>query len=266
MSETTTLQVLKATAKNSFINKFTLTPPIYWLIQILVVSFFSMYFFVILADYVGNPEVTVTYVVVGNAVQSVAITTLASVSQVPGTEKHTGTLSGLIQTPTPLFTIFLGMSSVGIFTGFCSMLVSLAYAAFIFNVSFAACNFLSVAIIMIFTCLSLTGLGLMVGSVGIHLRTSAIIANIVSYIGLLISGVNFPISYLPDWVQIISNCMPLTYAVEATRSAVNGASLADLWLQIVMMTVLGIIFAIIAWYSFRFFEKKSRISGTSDNF
>jgi len=106
----------------------------------------------------------------------------------------------------------------------------------------------------------------MIGSVGIHLRTSAIIANIVSYIGLLISGVNFPISYLPDWVQVVSNCMPLTYAVEATRSAVNGASLADLWLQIVMMTVLGIIFAIVAWYSFRFFEKKSRISGTADNF
>lgn len=259
-------QILKASAKNSFVTRFTSMHPILWILQIMITSFFTMYFFVILAEYVGNPEVTVTYVVIGNAVQSVAATTLYSVAEVPGVEKHTGTLEGLVCSPASLFNIFLGMSAFSIFTGVVAMLMSLGYAAFIFGISFAACNFLSVAVILILTCLSLTGMGMMIGSVGIRLRTASIIANIVAYIGLLISGVNFPVSYLPEWVQAISYCMPLTYAVDATREAVNGAGIGMLSEQLGMMILLGAIFIIIAWFSFRFFEKRSRISGKIDSF
>lgn len=260
------LQTMKASAKNSFVTKFTVMHPILWILQLLITSFFTMYFFVILSEYVGNPEVTVTYVVIGNAVQSVAATTLYSVSEVPGTEKHTGTLDALTQSPSSLFSIFLGMSAFSILTGIVAMLMSLSYAAFIFDVSFASCNFLSVGVILIMTCLSLTGMGMMIGSVGIRLRTASIIANVVAYIGLLISGVNFPVSYLPEWVQVISHCMPLTYAVDATRDAVDGADLMSLAEPLGIMMLLGIIFITISWFSFRYFEKSARISGKMDSF
>lgn len=260
------IQTLKACAKNSFITRFTVMHPLLWFVQIMITSFFTMYFFVILSEYVGNPEVTVTYVVIGNAVQSVAATTLYSVAEVPGVEKHTGTLESLTQSPSSLFSIFLGMSAFSIFSGVVAMLVSLCYAGFVFDVSFASCNFLSVGVILVLTCLSLTGMGMMIGSVGIRLRTASIIANVVAYIGLLISGVNFPVSYLPEWVQAISYCMPLTYAVEATRDAVNGADLFALSEPLAMMIVLGLAFVVIAWLSFRYFEKKARISGKMDSF
>jgi len=260
------IQVLGACAKNSFITRLTVIPPLYWAIQILFTSFFSMFFFVLLADFIGNPEVTVAFVVIGNAVQSVAATTLYSVAEIPGVEKHVGTIGTLTNTPSSLFTVFFGMSAFSIFMGMISMLVSLGYAAFIFDVSFANCNFLSIGIIMIITCLSLTGLGMLIGGVGIHLRTSSIIANVVAYLGLLISGVNFPISYLPEWVQTFSHLMPLTYAVEATRSAMDGASLTEILPSLGYMVLLGTVFIIVAWYAFRFFERRSRISGTMDSF
>jgi len=259
-------QTLGATAKNSFITRLTVTPPIFWAIQILMTSFFTMFFFVILADFIGNPEVTVTFVVIGNAVQSVAATTLYSVAEIPGVEKHVGTIESLTNTPSSLFSVFLGMSAFSIFMGMISMIVSLVYAAFIFDVSFASCNFLSVGVIIILTCLSLTGVGMLIGGVGIHLRTSAIIANVVAYIGLLISGVNFPLSYLPEWVQHISHAFPLTYAVEATRDAVNGASIVDLAYPLAWMIGLGLMFTVLAWYSFKFFEKRSRMAGKMDSF
>lgn len=260
------IHIMKAAAKNSLITKFTVVPPAIWIIQILVTSFFTMFFFALLADYIGNPEVTVTYVVIGNAVQSIAATTLYSVAEIPGIEKHTGTLGSLVQSPSPLFTIFLGMSVINIITGMIAMSVSLCFAAFVFGVSFASCNFVSVIIIMILTCLSLAGMGMMIGSIGIHLRTSAIIANVVAYIGLLLCGVNFPMSYLPDWVQSVAHLLPLTYAVEATRDAVNGSSLADIGMPLLIMVVLGAIFLIFAWYSFGYFEEKARTKGTIDSF
>ena len=261
-----TIRTLGAAAKNSFISRLTVIPPLYRAAQILFTSFFTMYFFVLLAEFIGNPEVTVTYVVIGNAVQSVAATTLYSVAEIPNVEKHTGTIESLTHSPSSLFVIFLGMSSFSIVTGMASMLVSLGYAAFVFGVSFAACNFLSVAVVMIFTCFSLTGVGMLIGGVGIHLRTSAIAANIVAYIGLLISGVNFPVSYLPGWVQVISDFFPLTYAVEATRDAVNGASISGILEPLGIMVALGSVFLVLSWYGLKFFEKKSRIAGKMDSF
>ncbi|MDR1404932.1 MAG: ABC transporter permease [Candidatus Methanoplasma sp.] len=260
------LRIVWASARNSFVTRFTAMHPILWLFQILITSFFAMYFFAALSEYIGNPEVTVSFVVIGNAVQSVAATTLYSVAEIPGVEKHTGTLGALIQSPSSLFSVFLGMSAFGILTGIFAMFVSLGYAAFVFGISFASCNFLSVGVILLLTCLSLTGLGMLLGSAGIRLRTAAIIANIFAYIGLLISGVNFPVSYLPDWVQAVSYCMPLTYAVEAVRGAVDGASLIDLYRPICMMILLGTVFMIIAWFSFKFFEESSRNSGKTDSF
>ncbi|MDR0523038.1 MAG: ABC transporter permease [Candidatus Methanoplasma sp.] len=263
---TGTLRILAATSRNMFVNRFTVVPPAYWAAQILVTSFFSMYFFSSLASYVGNPEATAQYVVIGNAVQSIAATTLLSVTEIPSIEKHSGTLGGLMQTPAPLFTVFFGMSLFSIFTGIVAVSASLSFAAFFFHISFAGCDFASLLAIIAMTCLSLTGMGMLLGGVGLHLRTSAIIANVVAYIGLLICGVNFPVSYLPGWLQTVSHCLPLTYAADAARAAVGGAPLSELLQPMGMMALIGAAAAVAAWFVFRFFERLLRRGGRIDMF
>ena len=247
-------------------NKFQMVPIWLWLLQIVCTSFFSMFFFVILADYVSNPDVTVRYVVIGNVVQSMAATTLYAVSDLPGTEKHVGTLSPLMQTPANLFSIFLGMSILNIIAGLISSGLSLCYAGLVFGIDLSATNFLSVIVIILLTVLSLTGFGMMIGSIGLRLRTSSIIANIVSYIGLLICGVNFPLSYLPEWVQAIASILPLTYGVEAMRGATDGLGILDVGGDLLMMVVLGAIYFAISIVMFRAFERLARNDGSFDMF
>ena len=247
-------------------NKFQMVPVWLWLLQIVCTSFFSMFFFVILADYVSNPEVTVRYVVIGNVVQSMAATTLYAVSDLPGTEKHVGTLSPLMQTPANLFCVFLGMSILNIVAGLISSTLSLGYAQFVFGIDLTMANFLSVAVIVLLTVLSLTGFGMMIGSVGLRLRTSSIIANIVSYIGLLICGVNFPLSYLPEWVQAVASAFPLTYGVDAMRGAVDGANILDIGGDLLTMIILGLVYFIISLVMFRMFEKLARNNGSYEMF
>lgn len=247
-------------------NKFQTVPLWLWLLQIVCTSFFSMFLFVILADFVSNPEATVRYVVIGNAVQSIAATTLYSVSDLPGTEKHVGTLGPLMQTPASLFSIFLGMSMLSLLAGLISSTLSLCYAQFIFSIDLSAANFLSVAAIVLMTILSLTGFGMTIGSIGIRLRTSAIIANISSYIGLLICGVNFPLSYLPEWVQAIAAVFPLTYGVKAMRSAADGAGIVGIGGDLLTMSVLGMAYFAISIFLFHMFEKLARDNGSYDTF
>ena len=261
------IRVVRSSFVMSVHDTFTTVRPSLWFIQLIVPSLFAMFFFSMMATWAGaDPE----FVIIGNAVQSIGITTIYSVAGIPGTQKHVGTMTSLAVTPAGLFSIFFGMSIFGIIAGFMSVAVSLAAAAFIFGVNMAAINITSTVVVILLTAFSIGGISMTISSIGIYLRTSAIIANIAAYIGLVLCGVNFPVSDLPGWVQKIAYCHPLTYAVEATRGAVNGESIADMagtWSSpIPMMIMLGVIFMIVSVLAFRFFEKRSRNSSRMDTF
>lgn len=258
--------IIVSSAKTDFLSKFAIVHPLIRLLVIMLTNLFSMYFFFLLASYVGNPDVSPEYVIIGNVVQSVATSTLYSTSNISNTEKHTGTLEPIMSSPAKIFHVFLGKSVFGITTGFVSVIVSLSYAAFIFGVDFGSANLIAIAIISVLTCLSLAGMGLAIGSIGIYLRTSSILASLFGYIGLLICGVNFPISYLPGWLQIFSYGMPLTYAVKATRMAVEGATIFMILDLLMIMVVLGTLYLAISWFVFKFFERISRRQGKTDSF
>lgn len=260
------INIMASSAKNDFLSKFAIVSPLIRLLVIMLTNLFSMYFFFLLASYVGNIDVTPEYVIIGNVVQSVATSTLYSTSNISSTEKHTGTLEPILYSPAKLFHIFLGKSTFGITTGFVSVVISLIYAVFIFGVDFGSANLGAIAVISVLTCLSLAGMGLAIGSIGIYLRTASILASFFGYIGLLICGVNFPISYLPDWLQIFSYGMPLTYAVEAIRMAIDGATISMMVNPLMIMAVLGTLYLVISWFMFRFFEKISRRNGKTDSF
>jgi ABC-2 type transport system permease protein len=45
------------------------------------------------------------------------------------------------------------------------------------------------------------------------------VANIVSFLMMFVSGVFFPIETMPEWLQPISNILPLTYFAEGLRDS-----------------------------------------------
>ncbi|MDY5871753.1 MAG: ABC transporter permease [Candidatus Methanomethylophilaceae archaeon] len=261
-----TIRVILSSAALYTRNKFRTIPAWMWMLQIVCTSFFSMFFFVVLADYVSNPDVTVRYVVIGNVLQSIAATTLYAVSDLPGTEKHVGTLSPLMQTPSNLYSIFIGMSLFNIFAGLISATLSLCYAQFVFDINLTGADMLSAVTVILLTVFSLTGFGMLIGSIGLRLRTSTIIANLFAYVGLLICGVNFPVSYLPEWLQWISAAFPLTYGVDAMRLATDGIGIGGMMYDICLMLGLGMLYFIISMILFRMFENMARRTGSYEMF
>ena len=64
---------------------------------------------------------------------------------------------------------------------------------------------------------------------------------------LLLSGVIFPLSSEPDWLQVISRLLPLTYAVDALRDVMlKGADLAWSSIRVDALVLLGFCIALIA--------------------
>jgi ABC-2 type transport system permease protein len=93
-----------------------------------------------------------------------------------------------------------------------------------------------------------------------------IIANIFLFIGLLLCGVNFPVSYLPGWMQPFSYAIPMTYGTEAARMAVEGASLGELSGLLGAELLVGFAVMIAGYLMFRWFEYLARSKGTLDRF
>jgi ABC-2 type transport system permease protein len=59
---------------------------------------------------------------------------------------------------------------------------------------------------------------------------------------LVVSGVYYPVSILPEWMQWISVISPATYALDGIRDAIiNGAGVGSMWPHIWPLIIIGIV-------------------------
>lgn len=68
------------------------------------------------------------------------------------------------------------------------------------------------------------------------------VANIASFLMMFISGIFFPISSMPGWLQPVAHVLPLTYFVEGLRDGMvygSGLATADYWIDIGIMAAWG---------------------------
>jgi ABC-2 type transport system permease protein len=79
---------------------------------------------------------------------------------------------------------------------------------------------------------------------------------------LVVSGVYYPVSVLPGWMQTISTISPATYALRGIRSAIlEGATPADVWGDIWPLLVIGAVSIPLSLCVFRRGERYAKRHG-----
>jgi len=59
---------------------------------------------------------------------------------------------------------------------------------------------------------------------------------------LVVSGVYYPVSVLPEWMQWLSVISPATYALDGIRDAIiDGAGVTDMWPNIWPLLIIGMV-------------------------
>lgn len=222
------LRIFVSSAKFAFKALFSWLRPEMWLMQVFTLPLFEMAFFVYLARFVAPSTSNIAFIAVGNAMQVASFSSIFAVCNLTSEEKWQGTLVPLIATPANRFPLFLGRATFQILNGMAAIAVGFLYATFVFGVDMSQANFLTLTVVIVITSLAMTGFGLMLGSVGLFMRTAMIIANIFLFIGHLLCGVNFPVSILPTWLQPFSYAIPMTYGTTAAREAVQGSGILQL--------------------------------------
>jgi len=204
------------------------------------------------------------YFALGNALQLTANAGIYGVIATVANERQYGTLPILLGSPANRLITFLSRSIVNVIDGLVTVIVALALVVVLFGLDLQRANLPLLAICVLVISLTTAGMGLLFGSVGLVMRDSIVVANVVYYLFLILCGINFPVSRLPGALQLISYGLPLTRGVEAARQAAAGASLIHVSGLLAGELIVGAVYASCGYVLFRLFETYSRRGGLQE--
>lgn len=177
----------------------------------------------------------------------IALTALFSTSSMEAIvitfERRIGSLERLFLSPVRLPAILAGKLLGGVTFGLGITAIVAAIALVLYP--HGGMNWFMFLLALILTAVSCAALGAFVSVVVREVFEAQTLANFIRFPMMFLGGVFVPIATLPTWLQVIARCLPLTYAVEAIRTALEGGGWAVAWLDLAVMLVFSLaLFAI----------------------
>lgn len=80
-------------------------------------------------------------------------------------------------------------------------------------------NFPSLLLVFLIGALAFNGIGYFISSFSNTNEAYMGVANIVSFLMMFLSGIFFPVETMPEWLQPVSNILPLTYFADGLRDS-----------------------------------------------
>ncbi|HSX47102.1 MAG TPA: ABC transporter permease, partial [Patescibacteria group bacterium] len=165
--------------------------------------------------------------------------------------KKSGVLRRLHTTPLQVWQYFLANVISQAFIGLLSILLMFIVAMLVFHLKISG-NVLELIPFIILSITTILGIGLAIGGWAKDQNQSAPLTNILVFPMFFLSGTFFPRFLMPQWLQKVSNFLPLTPVIDGIRLiTTEGKHLTQLGPQLGMMAVWIVIVYLIAFRVFR---------------
>lgn len=212
-----------------------------------------------LASYGGN---YFAFVLIGIAFSGFQEAALYGYSNTINSEQGNGTLEAILVTPTSLGAVM----GIGIFWRFLFVtLRSFLYLAAGIIIFQARISLLSPAALLIlalsFTAMS--GFGLISAGFIMIYKQGDPVSFFFNSASKFISGLYFPVTVLPVWIQPLSYFFPLTYTLSALRkSLLKGSGIAQAAPECLVLILFSAIFLPVGIFYFRYASRRARREGS----
>jgi ABC-2 type transport system permease protein len=168
--------------------------------------------------------------------------------------RQTLVIKRFFATPINKTFILVGESLSRLIFSMFSAVIIISIGTFFFGFTLVN-GFVTFINMMLLSVIALTvflGFGFAVSGIAKNENAVPPIANLITLPQFLLSGTFFPISNFPGWLQPVAKILPLTYLNEALRKiSFEGASLFDVWYDILILVIWGIVIYAIAVKVFR---------------
>ncbi len=175
----------------------------------------------------------------------------------------TGTLEAMLTTPTRVSTIIINSSLWAYAFTTLRVLVYLFIGAVFLGVDLSQGNYPAALLILILTIIAFSGLGILAASFIMVLKRGDPVTWALNALATLLGGVYYPITVLPDWLQVLAGLIPVTYALRAMRLALlQGASFTELLPDILALAFFAAVFLPLSLVAFRWAVQRARVDGS----
>ncbi|MGH3103800.1 MAG: ABC transporter permease [Gaiellaceae bacterium] len=202
------------------------------------------------------------FYVIGNALQYASVPCLFAMTNTIAGERYQQTLGFVLVTPAGRLPLFLGRSLPVILNGAFVAAFSLAVSGLMLGIDVPAAALGPLALVVFVSALSCTGLGLVLAGIGLRVRETSVLLNIIFGFLLVFTGANVPLDDLPAWMRAVSEGVPLTHGIEAARRLADGSGLADVRGLIGAELAVGVVYGAAGYAVLRYMEWQSRRHAT----
>ena len=202
------------------------------------------------------------FYVLGNALQYASVPCIFAMTQTIAGERFQQTLGYVLVSPAGRVPLFLGRAVPVIVSGFFVAGFSLAASSLLLDIQLPAGAIAPLVLVMAVSTFSCTGLGLVAAGIGLLVRETAVLSNIVFGLLLVFTGANVPLHELPTWMSTVAQGLPFTHGISAARSLADGSGLHQVGGRLAAELLIGAIYAAGGFTLLRVLEQRSRSHGT----
>jgi len=214
--------------------------------------------------YAGGREDLVPYVIVAMAANSFLSSAIYWVGEILDRERMRGTLVSLFLAPCSRASWMVGYAGAAVGETVIRTAVMLLAGYILFGVTLDP-NVATLAVVFPLFLLSLTGIALTLSGVGLVLKKSNALSNLVSPFFILLGGVYYPVAELPEWLRIPARMLPLGYGMESiTAASLEQATLGQIQGSLLPLLGFAVVSPIIGILAFKALEHLVRRRGEID--
>jgi ABC-2 type transport system permease protein len=158
-------------------------------------------------------------------------------------ERWEGTIEYTFMAPLSRPVHLFGMGLFAIVYGVIRAVLLFGVVAAFFSLHLPDANYAAALVLLIIASISFIGIGMMTAVLPlISPEKGTQLGFVAQGVLLVVSGVYYPVSVLPEWMQAIAKISPATYALRGCRAAIlDGAGLTALWADIWPLLVIGVV-------------------------
>ena len=158
-------------------------------------------------------------------------------------ERWEGTIEYTFMAPLSRPAHLLGMGAFAVVYGILRTVLLFGVVSAFLDVTFTDANFTAAMVVVAVSSFSFVGIGMMTAVLPlISPEKGTQLGFIAQGLLLVISGVYYPVTVLPQWMQWLSVVSPATYTLEGARKAVlHGTGVAGLLSDIWPLLLIGVI-------------------------
>ncbi len=228
-----------------------------WLLRVVA----QVAFFALIGRLLASTE-QLHYLLLGNVVMLAAISGMTAVATTTW-ERMTGTLPLLVAAPSSHISVFIARSLENVIDGLLTAVAAFVIIAPLFGFPVPLPHALMALPVLTLVTVTTFALATFLGALVLRaMGTRNVVSNIVYLTMMAICGVNVPVEFWPNWVEVVASLLPLTHGLKAIRAIFDGATLPTTVPQILAEAIVGASWFAVAVLAFRHFVNSGRRDGT----